>query len=63
MCLTRNVMYSSNASIEMPMNQSSHAKTLTIQSNEFFLLVQMILIDILSTPLKRNVVMNSYIAL
>ena len=56
-------MYSSNASIEMPMNQSSHAKTLTIQSNEFFLRVQMILIDILSTPLKRNVVMNSYIAL
>ena len=44
------------------MNQSSHTKTLTIQNNEFFLRVQMILIDILNTPLKRNV-MNSYIAL
>ena len=62
MCLTRNIMYSSNTSIEMPMNQSSHTKTLTIQNNEFFLRVQMILIDILNTPLKRNV-MNSYIAL
>ena len=62
MCLTRNVMYSSNTSIETPMNQSSHTKTLTIQNNEFFLRVQMILIDILNTPLKRNV-MNSYIAL
>ena len=62
MCLTRNIMYSSNTSIEMPMNQSSHTKTLTIQNNEFFLRVQMILIDILNTSLKRNV-MNSYIAL
>ena len=52
----------------MPMNPFIHTKTSTSQNNEFspfhqFLRVQMILTDILNTPLKRNIVMNSYIAL
>ena len=52
----------------MAMNQFSHTKTSTSQNNEFapfsfVLRVQMIVIDTLNTPLKRNIVINSYIAL